>query len=238
MTRQKKRNSFFKTQKAFTLLELIIGVAIVAVMASIAWPAYSKYVKDAYRSEAVRMLLTTLRAQQEVSTQWAARGGDASNLMHPSVSSNDFCQNLRFTEFFHSTVAGVPTIDVRFPNTKYNLILGITSKSCWEESVQQASITELSKLPGYDELTPKLNDFGSNNTKNDFLMGAERNANGQLDVLFVNQDGELFLLCDQGTEMGAARDVYTGVTDGAPTCVVNDAETQEDPETAINEFSM
>lgn len=237
LLKRKSTTGLSRNQKAFTLLELMIAVAIVGVIASIAMPAFSKYVKEARRSEAVRMLLESIRAQQEVPTQWAIRG-DASTLMNPEASSSEFCQNLQFTEFFHSSMAGVPTLAVRFPNAKYNLILGITSKSCWEESVQQAGITELAQLPGYEYLPPKSNDFGSDSSGNNFLVGAERRAdNGQLDVLFINQDGNLFLLCDEGNEVASARDLYLGVTDGAPTCVVSTADT-EDEESGTSGLSL
>ncbi|HEX8586569.1 type IV pilin protein [Pseudomonas sp.] len=45
-----------RSQRGFTLIELMITVAIVAILAAIAYPAYTKYVQRGYRSEGIVML--------------------------------------------------------------------------------------------------------------------------------------------------------------------------------------
>jgi type IV pilus assembly protein PilE len=45
-----------RSQRGFTLIELMITVAIVAILAAIAYPAYTKYVQRGYRSEGIAML--------------------------------------------------------------------------------------------------------------------------------------------------------------------------------------
>ena len=47
-----------------TLLELLVVVALVAVLASIAWPGYRQYVLRAHRSEAIEALLATAAEQE------------------------------------------------------------------------------------------------------------------------------------------------------------------------------
>ena len=43
-------------QRGFTLIELMIAVAIVGIIAAIAYPSYTKYVQRGYRSEGIAML--------------------------------------------------------------------------------------------------------------------------------------------------------------------------------------
>ena len=46
-----------KRNKGFSLLELMIAVAIVGIIASIAYPAYQEYVREARRSDAKAVLI-------------------------------------------------------------------------------------------------------------------------------------------------------------------------------------
>ncbi len=57
---------FYKRHKvaAFSLIELMIAVAITAVLAAIAIPSYSTYVQASRRSEAINNLLNTQKAYE------------------------------------------------------------------------------------------------------------------------------------------------------------------------------
>lgn len=50
--------------KGFSLIELVIVMAIVAIMAGVALPAYQKNVQKSARSEAMTELLDIMRAQE------------------------------------------------------------------------------------------------------------------------------------------------------------------------------
>lgn len=45
-----------KDQHGFTLIELMITVVIVAILAAIAYPSYTRYVQRGYRSEGIALL--------------------------------------------------------------------------------------------------------------------------------------------------------------------------------------
>jgi len=52
-----------------TLIELLVVVALVAVLASIAWPGYRQHVLRVHRSEAIEALLATAAEQERFLTQ-------------------------------------------------------------------------------------------------------------------------------------------------------------------------
>jgi len=54
-----------KTQQGFTLIELMITVAIVGIIAAIAVPNYSEYIKRASRAEAASALLDAANKQEQ-----------------------------------------------------------------------------------------------------------------------------------------------------------------------------
>lgn len=60
------RNS--SRQAGFTLIELMIVVAIVGILAAIAWPAYQNYVESARRADAQGALMSLANAMERFHT--------------------------------------------------------------------------------------------------------------------------------------------------------------------------
>ena len=58
-----KRNKLLKTQKGFSLVELMVVVAIIGILASIAIPSYQKFQRKARQSEAKTMLASLYTAE-------------------------------------------------------------------------------------------------------------------------------------------------------------------------------
>ena len=71
-------------QKGFTLIELMIVVAIIAILAAIALPAYQDYTKRARVSEAVSLVAG---AKSAVAEYYANEGGTPANPAWPSSNS-------------------------------------------------------------------------------------------------------------------------------------------------------
>ncbi|MFC6634570.1 type IV pilin protein [Microbulbifer taiwanensis] len=58
-----------KRQQGFTLIELMIVVAIVGVLAGIAWPSYQEHVRSANRADAQGALMGLAQAMEQHFTQ-------------------------------------------------------------------------------------------------------------------------------------------------------------------------
>lgn len=58
------------TDNGFTLIEVMIVVAIVAILAAVAFPSYQEQVRKSRRGEAKAALLKTMQAQEKYYTQF------------------------------------------------------------------------------------------------------------------------------------------------------------------------
>jgi type IV pilus assembly protein PilE len=73
-----------KTQRAFTLIELMITVAIIGILASIAYPSYTDSVQKSRRSDAMGALLGFANAMERRFTETNSYAGAAGTTATPA----------------------------------------------------------------------------------------------------------------------------------------------------------
>ena len=85
--------SHIKRIKGFTLVELLITVAIVAILASVAFPAYTDFVARSNRTEGQRELLRIANLQEQYYVDNRAYTSDMNNLglgADPYITENGY----------------------------------------------------------------------------------------------------------------------------------------------------
>lgn len=73
-------------QTGFTLIELMITVAIVAILASIAYPSYQDQVRKSRRSDGISKMLDVAQRQERYYTQHQKYTSDASGNLNYGVN--------------------------------------------------------------------------------------------------------------------------------------------------------
>ena len=85
--------SNIKAVKGFTLIELLIAVAIVAILAAIAFPSYTDFVARSNRTEAQRELLRIANMQEQFYVDTRAYTADMTKLglgSDPFITENSY----------------------------------------------------------------------------------------------------------------------------------------------------
>lgn len=70
-------------QAAFSLIELMVTLAIIAILVSIGYPSYQQYVLKTYRSEASSQLLVIANAQEQYMADHGVYSAELSRLGWP-----------------------------------------------------------------------------------------------------------------------------------------------------------
>ena len=124
----------FKVQKGFTLVELMIVVAIIGILAAIAIPGYSEYVRRARATEAVSVL-ADMRIKMEQCFQDNRDYTACNALCNAPAGTN--------TTFFTYSCSALPTA------TTYTLAAaGQSNMSAYSYDINQANVKSSSTYGG------------------------------------------------------------------------------------------
>ncbi|MGD8832661.1 MAG: type IV pilin protein [Pseudomonadales bacterium] len=130
-----------KLRKGFTLIELMVAIAILAVLAAIAIPIYTRYSERTYRSEAMADLMECAQAlERRASVTFdylgAAVGGADAGAIDPSVCTPKSTAANRYVINVNGTAAGFTLTAVPQNNTDQNRQLSYDSngRRGWDEN--------------------------------------------------------------------------------------------------------
>jgi len=76
-----------RKSRGFTLIELMIVVAIVGILAAIAYPSYQGHLRKGHRADAQAYLMDLAQRQQQYITDNRAYAGDVNSLSAPVPNS-------------------------------------------------------------------------------------------------------------------------------------------------------
>ena len=138
-----------KFNSGFTLIELMIAVVVIGILASIAYPSYTEYVRNAKRAEARVALVEILQQQERYMTQnnsylafasgatnvpfktYSGASRDSANyLLSASACSNEKIENcVKITATPQHADASAGSITIT--STGEKTCTGEKKSSCW-----------------------------------------------------------------------------------------------------------
>lgn len=128
--------------RAFTLIELLIVVAVVAILAAVALPAYHQYVDRSRRVDAKSSILNIAQQFERCFTRFSSYDHTATNcpVTVPTVSAEGFYRLTVTSNATSFTITATPTgvqairDAARCPNFTYDQAgtKGGTVPSCWD----------------------------------------------------------------------------------------------------------
>lgn len=140
---KKKLNKKLKKTLGFTLIELMITVAIVGILASIAYPSYTSFIVRSNRAEAQRELLRLASLQEQRFVDWRSYSADMTDLganANPYVTDTGnysiagTTANSGGSFILTATAKGTQaTNDTACPKLYVNNVGQITPAACWEK---------------------------------------------------------------------------------------------------------
>lgn len=76
------------TEQGFTLIELMVTVAVVGILSAIAYPSYQQYVTRTHRTEAQTVMMSQAQAQERLMTNTGAYASQTINSPEGSSDSD------------------------------------------------------------------------------------------------------------------------------------------------------
>jgi len=97
-----------KSQRGFTLIELMIAVVIVGILAGVGYPAFADYVRKGRRAEAISALLQFQMAQESFRVRQAAPTYNSA-MVTPATTFYTYKVNSATTTAFTITATAIGT---------------------------------------------------------------------------------------------------------------------------------
>jgi type IV pilus assembly protein PilE len=119
--------STLKSRLGFTMIELMVVVIIVGVLAAIAIPIYSKYVKNARVSEATGRMADILTASKSYAQEFESDGNPATADWPASCTAIGFIGDCFATTNFQYSLVGSAGGTLTITSTGQGKMLGVTA---------------------------------------------------------------------------------------------------------------